>query len=515
MTNPKFKQNLIEAYRKARKSIVNYRRIMLSCGDNEVESADYHYRWSDLLLNYSGNEAIQGFRESGKTNLVLRAFFLYALTFPNSHRDYIVIIKKNTTLAENKLKELETEYTTNPAISANCVKIREQSSSVFSVDVKNEHDEIVNVRIEAYGKGASIRGLANLDRRPKIVVVDDPQDIEDAKSETVQASDWDWFLSDVMFLGQHTRIFLIGNNLGEKSIIERIFANAKELKFHTERVPAETDGVSAWGAKYTIDSIYEEKENYRKLGKLDIWQREKMCIATSEETRVFKREDRRYFVARLAEKISRDCNIAFTIDPATSKDKTSCFRAIVINAIDSDNKWNILDVKYGRWNADELLDILFTEVKRWKPNLGVGIEKGMFKQIIEPFIYKEMSRRNIFFDIKPIEHAKVGSKLERVKMLAPRFRAHNIWFPDRADWLLEMESELDGVVKDGFKSLFVDLVDALAMQEQIADAPFGNMSEKDLPRTAMADDTAKVVLDTIGSFERSNLPRSVEMETVL
>jgi len=53
-------------------------------------------------------------------------------------------------------------------------------------------------------------------------------------------------------------------------------------------------------------------------------------------------------------------------------------------------------------------------------------------------------------------------------MLAPRFKAKTIMLPETAPWLAELETELMGVTKDGFKSLFTDLVDCLAMQEQIA-----------------------------------------------
>jgi len=124
---------------------------------------------------------------------------------------------------------------------------------------------------------------------------------------------------------------------------------------------------------------------------------------------------------------------------------------------------------FGRWKADEFIDKMFEVVTQWTPFLGgrrripMCIEKGTFlKQILEPFIYKEMQRRNIFFDIKEVEHAKVGNKLERVKMLSPIFKAHTIYFPDEAPWLAEMETELNGVTQDGFKSLFVDLIDALS-----------------------------------------------------
>jgi hypothetical protein len=220
----KSEQERIHAlYRESKKNLVNYRYLLLENDPaHEVAAADYHFDWSDMLLNEIENEAIQGFRESAKTQYVLRSFPLYALTYPSKKRDYIVLIKNNATLAQNKLKEIETEFITNGLISANKVKIKEQSAGVFSVDVKKTNGNVINVRIEAYGKGSSIRGLSHLERRPKIVICDDLQDRDEMKGESVPESDWKWFMSDVYFLGKYSRIFLIGNNLGEKCIIERI-----------------------------------------------------------------------------------------------------------------------------------------------------------------------------------------------------------------------------------------------------------------------------------------------------
>ena len=396
---------------------------------------------------------------------------------------YIAIIKNNTDLARAKLREIETEYNANPGLRWNLKAIREQSSDVFSVDVFDDAGETVNIRIEAYGKSKSIRGIATQDRRPHIAIIDDPQDTEDAKSDTVLENDWTWFLSDIKFLGAHTRIFLIGNNLGEKSIIERVFSNAADLNFRTFKIPVENDGVPAWPAKDKIEEIYAERESFRKLGKLDIWYRERMCIAVAEESRVIHKEDFRAYSFGTKKKIREKSNVYFTVDPASSTEKSSCYRAIVVNAVTSDNYWMLLDLPYGRWDSAGLIDMLFEKVVQWQPN-SVGIEKGMFKQTIEPFIYKEMSRRNVFFEIVPIEHAKAGSKLERVKMLGPRYKAHTIWHPDEGEWLAELESELLGVTRDGFKSLYVDLIDALAMQEQIAKPPFNMANNATLPRAA-------------------------------
>lgn len=453
-------ESILEIRRKCQLNLVAFRHILLENGDNEVDPANFHYDWSDSLLHGVDNEAMEAFRESAKTQYVTRSFPLYALTFPSKERDYIVLVKKNATLASNKLKEIEEEYLTNEIAKSNLVKIHAESGDCFSVDVKNTAGEIINVRIEAYGKGASIRGLANKDRRPRICIVDDPQDIDEMRSPLILENDWDWFLSNVIFLGQRTRIFLIGNNLGEKCIIERVLAmegKLESIKFNTRRIPEITDsGGSAWPSKRTIAEINLEKEDFRKLGKLDVWLREKMCQAVGEENRIFDPHDYKYFPDTTIDKILSECNRFGVLDPASSPEITSCYRAIVIAGVDCDNNLFIADIPFGRWDPITLIDQIFAAVQKYDIK-DFGIEKGMLKDVLEAFIYKEMAKRNIFFNIIPIEHAKRGSKLERIKMLQPPFKAHTIWFPTNASWLAELQLELAGVTKDAIKSLYSDL----------------------------------------------------------
>jgi predicted phage terminase large subunit-like protein len=471
-------EKIIKIRKQSEANLVPFRYYLLNSGKDELNPPAYHFDWSDILLKEKDSFAIEGFRESGKGQIVLRAFPLYCLCFPSPDRDYIVLIKQNTDLSSQKLIEIENEYLSNPVLNSNLVEIKQKSARIFSVDVKNAVGEVVNIRIEAYGKGSSIRGLANIDRRPRIVVIDDPQDTEDSKSDTVLENDWRWFLSDVMFLGQHTRIFLIGNNLGEKCILERAIASADELGFQKRRVAIYNENNEpAWPDKFPLVGIEKERENYRKLGQIDVWMRERMCVATSAENRMFNRDDFMRYSYLYVDTIIKNTNIFITIDPASSREKTADWRAMCVNAVTEDNRWIIIDFPYGRWGSDVFIDELFKLVIKWTPYLGfakripVGIEKGEFKNVIEPFIYKEMQRRNIFFDIVPIEHANMGSKLERVKMLAPRFKAHTIYLPETSSWLAELESELLGVTIDSFRSLHDDLVDALAMQFQIAKTP--------------------------------------------
>jgi len=481
-----FNNETLEAIRK---SLVDYRYVCLVQDEaDELDPADFHYTLSNLLLEEKKHVAIEMFRESGKSSYALRAFPLYCLSYPKRQNDYIVLLKGNQRTASSKLKEIINEYETNPLVSHNLVKIHEKSMNAFSVDVRNEDGEVINVRIEAYGKGSAIRGLSNNDRRPKIIIADDIQDKEDARSETVVETDWDWFLSDVLFLGKKSRIFLIGNNLGERCIIERVLNNCDELNFKGIRVPVMENGKPTWPAKDTIADIEKEKANFASLGKLDIWYAEKMCQSVSEEGRVFKEEDYVYYDWDHRRGLINDTNIYACLDPASSTRPDSCLRAITVTGVDHKNNWYLLDAKFGRWDSAILVDYIFNTVVEY--NLTTFyIEKGIFEQVLKPFIMQEQKKRNIFFNIVPLEHAKVGSKLDRIKILQPRFKAHSIFFPKSpsAPWMSEVKSELAGVTKDAIKSQYIDVIDALAMTTQVA-KPVHNR-RKSNPTTAKTDFT--------------------------
>jgi predicted phage terminase large subunit-like protein len=468
------------AIRKAQENLVQFRRIILLNGEYEVKAPFFHYEWSEFLLNGSGHIAIEGFRESGKDQ-ILRAFRQYRLMFPSKSACYIVIIRNNDTQATKDIEATSNEFLSNPLIKARVKKVLKKTANILVVEIEGYDGGKFTVTFEGYGKGASVRGLANVDKRPDILICNDLQDLEDASSDAVMEKDWNWFLSDVMFLGQYTRIFLIGNNLGDKCIIERVMSPAaSDLGFKCYRIPIMSkneagEDISNWDTKYTVEAILKERASYERLGKLDIWLRERMCLSASDETRLFKEADYKYFTAALCPKIAASArHIIATLDPASSKKDTSCFRAITVAAVMEDGHWYLLDMPYGRWDSAGLVDQIFAVVQRWGIR-SFGVEKGMQLQTLEPFIVKEMSRRNIRFHLQPLEHGKLGSKAERIAMLQPRFKTGSVWFPEGADWLTELKAELAGVVRAGtqtqIKSAYADLMDSLAMVEQMVTTP--------------------------------------------
>lgn len=482
-------KDFIAITRRARSSLPAFYYIFLADKTKWSKPAPFHYQISDILLNEKKNFAVEAFRECGKSEYVLKAFPLYRLFFPSNDARYIVLILRNQRNATKKLKEIAAIHQSDPVLSHNLKTVHEQSAEAYEVEL---HEGLV--RIEAYGKGATLRGINWRGRRPDVIIMDDVQDFEDAQSETVLEKDWEWFLSDVRLLGTSSRIFMIGNNLGEKCLIERVFEHSKELSFETLRIPAlDEKGNPTWPSffakKYeekhglsnlteeekALKFLQEEKEAYRKAGKLEIWYRERLCQAIAGETQTFRREYFRYYSPNEVPRILKNSNVFITVDLAISEKETADFTAICVVAVDEGNNWYVLDVIYGRFNPSETIERVFWAVKKYKP-LEVGIEKVQYQAALSHFLEKEMRRRNLFFTITELKASK--QKEIRIKALEPRFKAGLVHFPDIADWLTELESELLMFPRGKHD----DLIDALAYMEQIARPPAGQKQSKPIPK---------------------------------
>ena len=439
-------------------SLLAFREVFFPDGD-DVAPAKFHAEWSDILLYGKGHFAIEAFRESAKTQIVIRANLLHALTFPQKNRSYLVIICATQRAASKKLLEVSREFAANKGINGLVAKVREDSGLALEVAYRTGE----TVRIEAYGKGAAVRGLSWGAKRPDLVIIDDPQDEEDARSETVTESDWDWFLSDVLFLGEDTRIFLIGNNLGERCIIERVLQAGQELKFKTARIPILTEsGKSAWPQKWPVREIEAEREAFALQGKTDVWYRNKMCQCISPDSQKFKREYFRYFEPTLK---TDGMNIYTSVDLAISNKPGADYSAIVTVGVNGDGHWFVLDVEYGRYDPTTTMDAIFSAVQKWRP-LSVGIEMVAYQAALEHFLQREMPKRGTFFRIQPLKAEK--KKELRIDALQPRFAVGSVWFRARAVWLDKIEGELLAYPHGAHD----DVIDALAYVEQMAAEPF-------------------------------------------
>lgn len=426
--------NLATIYSEARKSLVDFYRVMLA-GDEYVPPAKFHYDLSDILLNNDKHFAIEAFRESAKSSYVLQAYPLYLLTYPQEEKSFVVIIKSTQTLADKTMKEIQNTYLSHPILKGNVIKVNEQSASKFEVVVMGVGMKPVTMRFEAYGKGSSLRGLNWGTKRPQVVICDDLQDMEDSYSDVVQIKDWDWFLADVKPLGKNTRIFMIGNNLGEKCIIERLFQQHELLGFDVMKIAAiDEEGNATWPEQFTVDELYKEKAQYVATGKIDIWYRERMCVAMPEENRIFKKEYIHYFDNDDLK--GKNLQYFIAVDPAISQKKSADNTAIcVVGKEPTSSKWYVVELIAKKMNPSEIIEALFMLYDKYRP-VKIGIEVVAYQQALSHFFHEEMSRRGVYPVVQELRHST--KKEERIMGLQPMFRCGDVLIRN-SDIILEEE----------------------------------------------------------------------------
>lgn len=465
---------------KAKSNLVDYRKYLLELDNKrEVPSPAFHYKWSDILLNSNKSFAIEGFRESAKDQIVMRSFPLYTLSFPNKDLSYIVLIMANATLVEKKMKEIQREFFSNSLLSSGVIEVVEQSASAFEVKIAGLNGEVIKIRIEGYGKGSSIRGLSWINRRPDVIVMNDVQDTQDSRSDTTMDTDFDWFLDDVLFLGRDSRIFMIGNNLGEKCIIERIARTEGMYGFEFMRVPiadgTQQDSVPSWPEMFSMDYILAEREQYAKEGKLSIWTRNRMCECVAEEDRCFSASDFQYFAQSDMMRIAGSCNIYLRVDPSAGVKDANDPSAFIVLGINKDNNWFIFDIINKRMKQSEKVDTVFQLASKWRLN-NVGIENSKEGIILSQDLRDQMPRRNIFFQLVEVKHGNTA-KEARIEALEPRFKSKSVWFPQGAQWLPELEQQLIMFSRSGKMTLHDDIIDCLAYFTQKTQQPIANINE--------------------------------------
>ena len=136
--------------------------------------------------------------------------------------------------------------------------------------------------------------------------------------------------------------------------------------------------------------------------------------------------------------------------------------------------WWVADIIYGRWDVKETAKKIFDAVKKYEP-IAVGIEKGIAKQAVMPYITDIMKRTQTFFRVDELSHGNKKKTDRIVWSLQGRFENGFIKL-NKGTWNNEF---LDQLFQFPNKMVHDDLPDALSYIEQLAKVSYGYEYEED------------------------------------
>lgn len=399
----------------------------VSSRGNPVESPPFH---DEMAEDWAGPHPLiidMVFRGGAKSTIGEESTTIGALY---ADFKYALIIGASQSKAVERLTAIRNELKTNEDI-----QLLYGRQAALETDTDTEIVTAAGVKVQALGRGQSMRGLKHHDRRPDFVWIDDLEDDKDVATPEARAKVWSW-LTKVILPGMDPggRVRLSATPLHPDSVPERLTRDplAKVRRIPIYYKDLETgEEVSSWPARFSIGYIKFMEKRYRERGELENFKQEYMVQAESPENKPFRRDMIHVFPQ------VKTWQAAYSMtDPARTAKATSATTGHAV--------WSWINDKLVIWDGwarrllpDQIIASIFDSHDTYK-TVWCGVEEdGLNEFLLQP-LRQEMIRRGEALPLKPVK-APVG-KLQFIRGLQPFFQAKEVQFakpmPDLEEQLL-------------------------------------------------------------------------------
>lgn len=279
-----------------------------------------------------------------------------------------------------------------------------------------------------------MRGLNYRARRPNRILLDDVEDDEEGKSDTVRAATESWFYSAVEKAGvqmegavgedwaqEPLRITNLGTLLGSECLMVTL---SRDPDYSTVKFGAKLDLTNTedtrmlWAYKMSYETYMKQRARHRLVGKLAEFTREiDSAIRVSDDSIfpslfIYQPTMKEDLVAR-----------SMALDPALSDSPGADHAAIIVaGRRTTDGALWMLDEWGGTGKTPrEKIDAFFDLHLKWNTTHN-GIEAVQYQKALIFLMREEMARRKYFFHIVPIMQPRNIVKDARiVGILSPRY----------------------------------------------------------------------------------------------
>lgn len=222
--------------------------------------------------------------------------------------------------------------------------------------------------------------------------------------------------------------------------------------------------VSFWSSRFSVEDLYEMRRTMTPHRFAALMQQD----PTQSEDSTFKEEDlqlSKWGRATLSGFPSiilpdgevvflENCNVFMVYDPAQGKEYSTARSAILVFAMDDQERIIILDSFAEKCTTNRAMKAFINRLHRWNPDLA-AVEEVLFQDYIIPALKDLLPDGNAFsFPMKGVKPSG-RSKDFRILALQQRFERKKIFVMETLDdFIMEFLSHPNGK--------FVDLLDCLA-----------------------------------------------------
>jgi len=299
-----------------------------------IPAADFHWTLMEALDDPRILRLeIIGFRGSAKSTIASLAYPIYeALEHPDIY-SFILPVSDTGTQSATNIANIKNELENNELIKQDYGVTKEISKKVPNPEPSLESDEewqsknmlLSNgVRILARSRGQKVRGLKHRQHRPKLIIVDDPEDLEWVRQSENRIKTETWLDGEVLpSIDERTgKLILIGNYLHDDALMARKKKKGMFRVFEFPLIDQKTRRCT-WPAKYPTKAVLDLKR--KELGET-AWSREMLLKVIAEEGQDITEKDIHYYdkLPQIGLNMRRH-----GVDLAISEKQTADFTAMV------------------------------------------------------------------------------------------------------------------------------------------------------------------------------------------
>ncbi|MGO9622356.1 MAG: phage terminase large subunit [Desulfobaccales bacterium] len=322
-------------------------------------------------------------REFAKTTITSFGYVLHQIC--HGLRHFIIIASDTEDLASDLTGYLYLELLHNERLKCDFGQLVRDHWAV------DDFVTLTDVRLKARGRGQRLRGLKHKQHRPDLIILDDLENDQQAKSPDLVKKLLSWITGAVYpAIEASGSLFWIGTILARKSALHtaihseeepwkhwtrRIYRALAEENTENGKPKTENGFLSLWPARHPVPKLLEQK---RLMGSL-AFNREKQNNPVDEEG-VFQEAWFRFYHA--ADLTGKDLMVAGFFDPSIGIGETADYKAIITVGLERrEMTFYVLDAYIRRGTLDEALRAAFIRHEQWTYWL-FGVEDNLFQRLL-------------------------------------------------------------------------------------------------------------------------------------
>jgi predicted phage terminase large subunit-like protein len=316
-------------------------------------------------------------REFAKTTVCTFAYPLHQICLEQRH--FIVPCSSTRDLASDLTGYMHLELLYNDRIRQDYGELVRANWAVDDFITLND------IRVLARGRGQALRGFKHKQWRPDLVILDDMEDNQSAKSPDRVKALLNWIKTTVYPAVESGRpgvpagsLLWLGTILARKSAMDLALNGNEEPWIYWDRQiyrAIQADGTSLWPAQHPLEKL----EKQRQMMGSYAFNTEKMNQPRNEEG-MFREEWISYY--ELAEILDKKLHVVSWFDPSLETGSSSDYKAIVVVGLDAaEQTFYVLDAYIKKDTLDRALGMLFYLFREYHPAL-MGIEDNLFQRLL-------------------------------------------------------------------------------------------------------------------------------------